>query len=116
MQQAEEPSKNLPMKHSFYEKVYDLVKKIPRGRVTSYGNLATLLGHPRAARAVGYALNALPKHSLQSVPWQRVINSQGKISFKGDAIRAGLQRKILEDEGILFDADGRVDFSTFGWP
>lgn len=104
------------MEHTFYEKVYSFVKKIPHGKVTSYGKIAVLLGHPRAARAVGYALNALPKDSLQTVPWQRVINSKGMVSFKGDAIRANLQRKILEGEGIVFDSEGRVNFLTFGWP
>lgn len=104
------------MKPNFYTQVYEIVKKIPKGKVSSYGRIAVLLGHPRAARAVGYALNALPKQKEQEVPWQRVINSQGFISFKGDVIRANLQRKLLESEGILFDSEGRVNFSDFGWP
>ncbi len=101
---------------SFYKKVYGLVSKIPKGKVTSYGKIAVLLGNPRAARAVGYALNALKKTELQAIPWQRVINSKGQISFKGDTVRANLQRKILESEGIVFHSDGQIDFTLFGWP
>jgi methylated-DNA-protein-cysteine methyltransferase related protein len=101
---------------SFYKKVYELVSKIPKGKVTSYGKIAVLLGNPRAARAVGYALNALKKTELQAIPWQRVINSKGQISFKGDTVRANLQRKILESEGIVFHSDGQIDFTLFGWP
>lgn len=100
----------------FYERVYSVTRKIPPGRITSYGRIAAILGSPRAARAVGYALNALKKESLSSVPWQRVINSKGKISFKGDTGRALLQRQLLESEGILFRADGSVDMKKFGWP
>ena len=100
---------------SFYKKVYELVSKIPKGKVSSYGKIAVLLGKPRAARAVGYALNALKKTELQKVPWQRVINSKGRITFKGDTIRANLQRKILESEGIVFHSDGQIDFTLFGW-
>ncbi|MCB1156088.1 MAG: methylated-DNA--[protein]-cysteine S-methyltransferase [Leptospiraceae bacterium] len=101
---------------TFYTKVYELVKKIPKGRVSSYGRIAALLGQPRAARAVGYALNSLKKHDLQSVPWQRVINSKGEISFKGDTFRANLQKRLLEKEGILFDEKSRVDLKKQGWP
>ncbi|PJZ71107.1 cysteine methyltransferase [Leptospira perolatii] len=101
---------------SFYDKVYAVVKKIPIGKVTSYGRIAALLGTPRAARAVGYALNALEKSQVQSVPWQRVINGQGLISFRGDSRRAILQRKLLEAEKVKFDSNGSVDFEKYGWP
>lgn len=102
--------------HSFYDKVYLEVKKVPKGRVTTYGSIAILLGHPKAARAVGYALGCLKKDQIQEIPWQRVINSRGMISFGGDAYRANLQRKLLESEGIVFQSDGRIDFKIFGWP
>ncbi len=101
---------------SFYAKVYGIVNKVPEKKVTSYGRVALLLGKPRAARAVGYALNALKKDNSQEIPWQRVINSKGYISFKGDTFRANLQRKLLEKEGIVFHSDGRIDFKIFGWP
>ena len=106
----------MPETIGFFQDVYNLVKKIPKGKVTSYGRIAGILGKPRAARAVGYALNALPKTELQNIPWQRVINSQGTISFKGDTFRAQLQKKLLEDEGIHFDMDDKIDFKTQGWP
>ncbi|EMJ98222.1 MGMT family protein [Leptospira alstonii] len=101
---------------SFFKEVYTLVKKVPKGKVTSYGRIAALLGKPRAARAVGYALNALSKGQEQKVPWQRVINSQGKISFRGDSGRSILQKKILEDEGIKFNSAETIDLKVFGWP
>lgn len=101
---------------SFFKEVYKLVKKVPKGKVTSYGRIAALLGKPRAARAVGYALNALSKTQEQTVPWQRVINSQGKISFRGDTGRSILQKKILEKEGIKFSASETVDLDLYGWP
>jgi methylated-DNA-protein-cysteine methyltransferase-like protein len=96
--------------------VYALVKRIPKGKVSTYGRIAVLLDKPRAARAVGYALNALKKQEETEVPWQRVINASGKISFKGDVFRANLQRKLLEKEGIQFHTDGQIDLHTFGWP
>ncbi|TGK07202.1 MGMT family protein [Leptospira semungkisensis] len=101
---------------NFYEQVYKIVKKVPKGRVTSYGRIAVLAGKPRAARAVGYALNSLKKGQEQKIPWQRVINSQGKISFRGDAPRAILQKKLLESEGIKFSREETVDWDLFGWP
>ena len=104
-----------PLKESFYAKVYEAVKKIPKGKVVTYGQIANILGSPRAARAVGYALNALKKDDLQAVPWQRVINAKGEISFKGDTIRANLQRKLLEQEGIVFSVVGQINITNFGW-
>lgn len=100
----------------FYGDVYAIVKTIPPGRVTNYGTIANILGKPRAARAVGYALSALKKQEETEVPWQRVVNAQGKISFKGDIFRANLQRKLLEKEGIQFHDDGHIDLRIFGWP
>ncbi|MCC5816428.1 MAG: MGMT family protein [Leptospira sp.] len=102
--------------NNFYQSVYEMASKIPKGKVTSYGRLAVLLQSPRAARAVGYALNSLKKDDLQKVPWQRVINSQGKISIKGDHFRASLQRRLLEEEGIVFDENDSIDWDKFGWP
>ncbi|MBK8395086.1 MAG: methylated-DNA--[protein]-cysteine S-methyltransferase [Leptospiraceae bacterium] len=104
-----------PLKVSFYTKVYDVVKKIPKGKVTTYGEIASIVGSPRAARAVGYALNALNKTDSQLIPWQRVINAKGEISFKGDTIRANLQRKLLEQEGIVFSVVGQINITNFGW-
>lgn len=100
----------------FYQAVYATVSKIPKGKVTTYGHIALLLGKPRAARAVGYALSALPKNLETKIPWQRVINAQGRISFKGDSIRAQLQKKILLSERVSFEeSSDRVDFGRYGW-
>ena len=96
----------------FFEQVYRLVRQVPPGRVTSYGAIARMLGHPHAARTVGWALHGLPEGS--DVPWHRVINSQGRVST-GLRDGADLQRALLEAEGIEFDARGTVDWEQFGW-
>lgn len=101
---------------NFYDSVYSVVKKIPKGKVTTYGHIALLLGNPRAARAVGYALNALKKEMESKIPWQRVINAKGQISFRGDGFRADLQKKILQSEGVLFDLNNdTLNFDKYGW-
>ncbi len=97
----------------FFERVYRLVRQVPPGKVTSYGAIARMLGHPRAARTVGWALHSLPEGS--GVPWHRVINSRGRISFSRREHSANLQRALLEAEGIGFDEHGTVDWDRFGW-
>ena len=96
----------------FNGRVYAVVRQVPSGCVTTYGDVATLLGSPRVARHVGFALAALPD---PSVPWHRVINAQGRISHRGDVERAEEQQRRLEAEGIVFDSRGRVDLKTFRW-
>ncbi|OIO88927.1 MAG: hypothetical protein AUK03_15405 [Anaerolineae bacterium CG2_30_64_16] len=103
------------MDPSFFERVYLLVQQIPRGKVASYGQIAALLGHPRAARTVGWALNALTPARAEEVPWQRVINHAGRISISRADMDATLQRQLLEEEGVEFDARGDVDMRRFGW-
>ncbi len=93
--------------------VYRAVRRIPEGRVSTYGEIARLAGIPRAARQVGYALNALT--GGEDVPWHRVINARGEISARGEREYADLQRSLLESEGIDFDRRGRVDLETYGW-
>lgn len=100
---------------SFYTSVYWVVREIPPGKVATYGQVASILGSPRAARAVGYALAALSEAQAREVPWQRVINAQGGISARGDTIRAELQQRLLEAEGIQFAPDGTVSFERFRW-
>lgn len=92
------------MPSPLYQHIYVLVKQIPPGQVTSYGRLAQKVG--TTPRVVGFALAALPENS--DVPWQRVINSQGRISSRGDSARSALQRELLEAEGVRFDLSGRV--------
>ena len=103
----------LGVPRSFYDAVYAMVKRIPRGRVTTYGHVAALCGKPRAARTVGWALHALPDAS--GVPWHRVINAQGGISISKVGLPPELQRALLEREGVEFGADGRVDLDRWGW-
>ncbi len=98
---------------SFARAVMRAVKRIPRGRVASYGDIAAAIGSPQSARAVGSALQALPDDA--NAPWWRVINGRGTISPGGGLHRARLQRELLEHEGVRFDRTGRTDFATFGW-
>jgi methylated-DNA-protein-cysteine methyltransferase-like protein len=90
-----------------------MVRRVPPGTVVSYGGIAALLGHPRAARGVGQALRALPDDS--DVPWWRVVNRNGEISIRGVVHGPQLQRALLEDEGVEFSASGRIDWKRFGW-
>ncbi len=96
-----------------YQKFYKVIRRIPRGRVTTYGTVARLAGLPRHARHVGYALHALPENS--KVPWHRVINAQGKISARSDSIFEERQRQMLVQEGVVFGKSGAVSFRRFGW-
>ena len=98
----------------FHEKVYAVVRQVPAGKVASYGDIATRFGSPKVARHVGWALAALDaQHG--DVPWHRIINSRGRISFKGQTIRAVLQRSLLEAEGIQFSKAGVVDMKRYRW-
>lgn len=98
----------------FFEEVYAMVRRIPRGKVTTYGHVAALCGKPRAARTVGWALHALPEGAR--VPWQRVVNHRGGISVWKLGVPAELQRALLEEEGVEFRLDGTVDLKRWGWP
>jgi methylated-DNA-protein-cysteine methyltransferase related protein len=103
------------MEPNFFERVYRVVRRIPRGRVASYGQVAALLGQPRAARTVGWALSSLTPAGVRDVPWHRVINSAGRISISRMDLSADLQRRLLEEEGVEFDDTGHVDLRRFGW-
>ncbi|MEA3334448.1 MAG: MGMT family protein [Chloroflexota bacterium] len=99
----------------FFEQIYLVVKQIPPGKVTSYGQVAAILGHPRAARTVGWALASLPQEQASEVPWQRVINAQGRISIRNLEHAAEEQQLLLESEGVEFSDRGYVDWKRFGW-
>jgi len=94
-----------------YQRIYALVRQIPPGFVTTYGRIGQLAGC--TARTVGFAMAALPAGS--DVPWQRVINSQGKISPRADGDGNILQRDLLVAEGVRFDHQLRVDLKAYGW-
>lgn len=99
---------------SAHERILDVVRCVPRGRVTTYGRVAELAGLPRQARLVGYALSALPAST--TVPWHRVVNAAGAVSLRSSGADGSLvQRLRLEREGVHFDAAGRVDLRTHAW-
>ena len=95
---------------SVYRRIYDMVRRIPSGRVATYGQIAALVGGC-SARMVGYAMAGV---SWWTIPWQRVINARGRISIR-DPNGYSLQKAILEREGIDFDESDSVDLSVFGW-
>lgn len=97
----------------FYAQVWAVVRLVPAGRVTTYGDVGTMLGSARIARQVGYALAGLPADT--DVPWQRVVNARGVVSFRGDLGRAGLQGALLRAEGVAVSDDGRLDLARFRW-
>jgi len=98
----------------FGRAVYGLVRRVPRGRVVTYGQVAAILGNPRAARTVGTALANLPRPLLHIVPWHRVINAGGRISNRGSVHRPDLQRELLEIEGVRFRG-AVVDLNQYRW-
>jgi methylated-DNA-protein-cysteine methyltransferase-like protein len=101
-----------------WEEVYRVVRRIPRGRVATYGDVARVAGKPRGARQVGYALAAL-RGARHDVPWQRVLGARprGKASVSIlDPVGAAVQRRLLEREGVRFDERARVDLGRYGWP
>ena len=94
-----------------FEKIYEVVKTIPKGRVATYGQVAMLAGNPRWARTVGFALHVNP--DPDNIPCHRVVNREGRtapgFAFGGE----GVQRQLLEQEGILFESDGRIDLKRY---
>jgi methylated-DNA-protein-cysteine methyltransferase-like protein len=98
----------------FRRLVYRVVARVPRGKVVTYGQVAAILGQPRAARAVGTALAALSGAYLNTVPWQRVIGASGRCTHR-DGLSASVQRDLLEREGVRFDRRGHVDLKRVRW-
>jgi methylated-DNA-protein-cysteine methyltransferase-like protein len=92
---------------AFFESVYDVIACVPSGKVVSYGQIARVLGNPRAARQVGWACSSCPEH----LPWQRVVMADGAVT--GGAF-ADMRRFLLESEGVSFSPDGRVDMDACG--
>ena len=95
---------------ALYQLIYDIIAKIPTGRVATYGQVARMAGIPGRARQIGYALHHLPEDS--DVPWHRVVNAKGTISLTHSET---IQREILELEGVVFDAYGTIDLGKFQW-
>ncbi len=89
---------------------YAAAQSVPEGRVATYGEIAEAAGFPRCARQVGQALSALPSDT--SVPWHRIVNARGEISLRENA---PTQRRLLEAEGVVFSARGRIDLARYSW-
>ena len=96
------------------ESIYAVIRRIPMGRVATYGQVAALAGLPGRARLVGRSLRETPD-GLE-IPWQRVINARGEVSPRGGlGMEEGLQRHLLEEEGVVFNPHGRIDLDRYGW-
>lgn len=99
---------------NFFEQVYQVVRRIPPGKVATYGQVALVVsGNPYGARTVGWALHALPDGT--DVPWHRVINARGRISTSCLTHDADWQRRRLEEEGVAFDEWGYVELEKYQW-
>ncbi len=96
-----------------FERIYQVVRRIPYGRVATYGQVATLAGNPRWARVVGYALHANP--DPVGIPCYRVVNRLGEVSPAFAFGGGNRQIALLQEEGIEFGPDGRIDLERFGW-
>ena len=96
-----------------FEKIYDVVLKIPEGKVTTYGQVAILAGNPRWARVVGYALHNNPAPGI--IPCHRVVNREGRTAESFVFGGGEVQRELLEKEGIVFEKDGHIDLKKYGW-
>ena len=106
-----------PEQSELYQAIYATVRRIPKGRVATYGQIAALAGFPRNARAVGYALSAWSEEGRRgkTLPWQRVINAQGRVSLRASPGFEGLQEEMLRQEGVEIGLDGRIQLERFRW-
>ena len=98
---------------SYYTEIYQVVNAVPHGHVVTYGQVAQLIGRPRHARQIGYALAALPEG--HDVPWHRVVNARGEVSRRAVTDFEDYQRVLLEDEGVEFDHLGKIDLRRYQW-
>lgn len=98
---------------SAFKKIYDVVCKIPKGSVATYGQIARMAGNPRWSRVVGYALHVNPAPGI--IPCHRVVNCEGKVAESFAFGGGDIQRQMLEQEGIVFETDGHIDLNKYGW-
>lgn len=101
-----------PVGRGLLRQLLEVVNRVPRGRVVTYGQVARMAGRPGAARMVGWALHSLSDE--RRTPWHRVINARGAISPRGVG-EEEVQRLLLEEEGVSFDERGCIDLERFGW-
>lgn len=102
-----------------FDKIYKIVKSIPKGKVASYGQIAVIAGYPRGAQMVGWALHQINEKTAKKVPWHRVINSRGEISTTCKEHTAEMQINLLQNEGIMvkYTSEGtaKIDLDKYGW-
>jgi methylated-DNA-protein-cysteine methyltransferase-like protein len=96
----------------YRERVYEIVREIPDGRVMTYGQIAEILGEGYTPRTIGYVMHTA---DTEKIPWQRVINAQGACSTGKLTMPVNIQQKILEDEGVKFNEKGRCDLKIYLW-
>ncbi len=104
------PSRHMAIPDPVRRRIYEVVRAVPAGRVSTYGDIALIVGGGVNAWMVGQALNQIPKQDSDEIPWQRIVNAEGGISTSGL-----LQRKLLEDEGIAFDDRSKINLRRFRW-
>lgn len=97
------------MPPDLFQRMYGVLRRVPAGRVVTYGQIARALGMPNGARTVGWAMHECP----EDAPWYRVVNSKGETSLRGEG--ASLQRALLAEEGVVMDEAGRVNLKLYGW-
>jgi methylated-DNA-protein-cysteine methyltransferase-like protein len=103
----------MPSPSLTHRRIHDVLRRIPRGRVATYGQVAELAGLPRQPRLVGYVLNALPPDT--PLPWHRVVNAKGEVSPRRDGLGGEqIQRQLLSREGVRF-RDGRLSLERYRW-
>jgi methylated-DNA-protein-cysteine methyltransferase-like protein len=107
-----EPERGVQESASYRERVYEIVRRIPTGRVMTYGQIAEILGEGYTPRTVGFVMHAADE---ETTPWQRVINSQGACSTGRVILPPDKQQRMLEAEGVVFDARGRCDLGRYRW-
>ena len=98
--------------HPYRERVYEIVRRIPRGRVMTYGQIAYILGKGYTPRTIGYVMHGADE---SKTPWQRVINSQGRCSTGRIVLPSDMQQRLLQREGVKFDDSGRCDLEALLW-
>lgn len=96
----------------YRERVYKIVRQIPKGRLMTYGQIAEILGEGYTARTIGYTMHGADE---ESIPWQRVINSQGACSTGRMTMPVNLQQQMLESEGVVFNEKGKCDLEKYRW-
>lgn len=98
---------------SVFEKIYEVVMKIPEGKVATYKQIASIAGNVRWARVVGYALHNNPLENI--IPCHRVVNREGRTAETFAFGGGSAQRRLLEKEGVVFNSDGSIDLEKYGW-